>query len=217
MNSETVYTLNVPNFASSIKTTDMRYGIIGAGDVAQTIASKLRELGHEVMTSSRGQFADAAKFGERVFNCVQGIHSIESLSEAGEENMRGKILIDLTNPFIYDGKNISLDSRWHGDTSLGEANQALLPETKIVKTLNYLHNHLMTHPDELPEPPTGFYCGNDAEAKEAVRQLLSDFSWTDTLDLGDISASRYTEMLGAFWPAVYSQLKHMNWGFKLVR
>ena len=69
----------------------MKYGVLGTGDVAQTIASKLVELGHEVMMGSRtannekavawaaangdkassGTFADAAAFGERVFNCVQ--------------------------------------------------------------------------------------------------------------------------------------------------
>ena len=73
----------------------MKYGILGTGDVAHAIATKLFELGHEVMMGARGAtnekavswtknngerafngtFADAARFGERVFNCVQGIHS----------------------------------------------------------------------------------------------------------------------------------------------
>jgi hypothetical protein len=30
-------------------------------------------------------------------------------------------------------------------------------------------------------------------------EILHDFGWTDTFDMGDISMSRYTEMLGAFW------------------
>lgn len=83
--------------------------------------------------------------------------------------------------------------------------------------MNYLCSHLMVAPQQLSESVTGFYCGNDTEAKAAVAELLKDFGWQDTMDLGDISMSRYTEMLGAFWPAVYGQLGHMNWGFKLVR
>jgi len=75
----------------------------------------------------------------------------------------------------------------------------------------------MVAPQQLPEAVTGFYCGNDAEAKACIAGLLKDFGWKDTMDLGDISMSRYTEMLGAFWPAVYGKLQHMNWGFKLVR
>ena len=91
----------------------MRYGVLGTGYVACTIADKLIELGHEVMMGSRkadnpravewarkggeqafhGTFADAAKFGERVFNCVKGVYSIEVLTSAGKDNLAGKILI----------------------------------------------------------------------------------------------------------------------------
>ena len=215
----------------------MKYGVLGTGDVARTIASKLIELGHEVMMGSRsesnpaavlwaeqngeralyGTFADTAKFGERVFCCVQGIHALEAFNAAGKENLNGKLLIDLANPYVYKDGHISLDARWSGTTSLGEEVQRLLPQTKVVKTLNYLHNYLMTHPNELPEPITGFYCGNDKEAKAEVAKLLSDSGWRDTMDLGDISMSRYTEMLGAFWPAAFNGTGHMRWGFRLVR
>ena len=192
---------------------NMKYGVLGTGDVARTIGDKLIELGHSVMIGSRtadnpqaaewakhhgkqavhGTFADAARFGERIFNCVQGIHAIEALNAAGKENLNGIM------------------------TSLGEEVQRLLPQTKVVKTLNYLHNYLMIHPDELPEPVTGFYCGNNKEAKAEVEKLLADFGWRDTMDLGDISMSRYTEMLGAFWPAALNGTGHMRWGFRLVR
>lgn len=215
----------------------MKYGILGTGDVAHTIATKLTELGHEVMMGARiasnekaanwaetngerafhGTFTDAARFGERIFLCVKGIHAIEVLETVGKENVAGKILIDQTNPFIYKDGHISLDSRWSGTTCLGEEIQKMLPQTKVVKTLNYLCSHLMTAPRQLPATVTGFYCGNDTDAKTCVAGLLKDFGWQDTMDLGDISMSRYTEMLGAFWPAVYGQLGHMNWGFKLVR
>ena len=174
----------------------MKYGVLGTGNVAHTIGDKLIELGHSVMLGSRtadnpqaaewakhhgeqaahGTFADAARFGERIFNCVQGIHALEVLDAAGKANLNGKLLIDLTNPYIHKDGHISLDARWSGTTSLGEKVQRLLPQTKVVKTLNYLHNHLMTHPDELPEPITGFYCGNDKEAKAEVAKLLTDFA-----------------------------------------
>ena len=115
----------------------MKYGIIGTGGVAHAIATKLIELGHEVMMGARsatnekavswtksngerafnGTFADAARFGERVFNCVQGIHSLEALHAAGKENLNGKLLIDLANPYIYKDGHIALDSRWSGTTS----------------------------------------------------------------------------------------------------
>ena len=48
-------------------------------------------------------------------------------------------------------------------------------------------------------------------------EILHDFGWTDTFDMGDISMSRYTEMLGAFWFPVFGQLNTMHWGFRFVR
>lgn len=109
----------------------MKYGVLGTGDVARTIATKLIALGHEVMMGARsaasakaadwaeanggraryGSFADAARFGERVFLCVQGIHALEALEAAGRENLAGKVLIDLTNPYLYKDGHILLDPR----------------------------------------------------------------------------------------------------------
>jgi len=215
----------------------MKYGVLGTGNVAQTIASKLIKLGHEVMMGSReaknekalkwtkengikakcGTFAEASAFGERIFNCVKGIHSIDALKLAGINNFKNKILIDLTNPYNYNNGHISLDPKYSGTTCLGEEVQKLLPETKVVKTLNYLGFNLMTNPEQFNETLTGFYCGNDKNAKEEVVKILHDFGWKETFDLGDISMSRYTEMLGTFWVPVYGQLGNMNWGIKLVK
>ena len=215
----------------------MKYGILGTGNVAQEIGSELIKLGHEVKMGSRdaknekalnwakkngakatvGTFAEAASFGERIFNCVQGIHAIEAITSVGPDKFKDKILIDLTNPYIYVDGHITLDPKYSGNTCLGQEIQKLLPKTKVMKTLNYLGFNLMTNPASLSEPITGFYCGNDDKAKEEVNKILHDFGWTDTFDLGDISMSRYTEMLGAFWVPVYGKLGNMDWGFKLVR
>ena len=116
----------------------MKYGVLGTGSVAQTIATKLIELGNEVKMGSRdpknenavnwakkcggkasvGTFADAAAFGERVFLCVQGVHSLEALTSAGKDNFKGKILVDLSNPYIYQNGHISLDPKYCGNTCL---------------------------------------------------------------------------------------------------
>lgn len=215
----------------------MNYGIIGSGDVAQTIGAKLISLGHEVMLGSRsasnetaskwaeangerashGTFEDAAKFGERIFLSAKGIRIIDIIESVGPDNFKGKLVVDQTNPYLYENGIISLDSKYSGATCLGEQVQKHLPDAKVVKTLNYLSVHLMTNPGSLPEPVTGFYCGNDPEAKAEVKALLHNFGWVDTLDLGDITMSRYTEMLGAFWPAGLNATDNMDWAFKFVR
>ncbi len=42
--------------------------------------------------------SEAAKHGEIVINAIKGEHSIEALQMAGEQNLNGKILIDISNP-----------------------------------------------------------------------------------------------------------------------
>ena len=75
----------------------------------------------------------------------------------------------------------------------------------------------MTNPSKLAEPITGFYCGNDNSTKEEVNKILHDFGWTDTFELGDISMSRCTEMLGAAWVPLCGKLGTVDWGFRLVK
>ncbi|HZI03784.1 MAG TPA: NADP oxidoreductase, partial [Archangium sp.] len=50
---------------------------------------------------SQGTFADAAAFGELLFNCTSGSGSIEALNAAGKENLQGKILLDISNPLDF--------------------------------------------------------------------------------------------------------------------
>ena len=75
----------------------------------------------------------------------------------------------------------------------------------------------MTNPLKLPKPITGFYCGNYKDAKNVVDEILHDFGWKDTFDMGEISMSRYTEMLGAILVPIYGNPGTMNWGLRLVR
>ena len=136
----------------------MKYGILGTGNVAQEIGSKLIQLGHEVKLGSRspnsekvlnwvksngpnasaGTFKEAASFSTIIFNCVHGINSIEVITSSGKENFKNKILIDLSNPYNYINGHIILEPKYSGSTSLGEEIQKFLPDTKVVKTLNYL-------------------------------------------------------------------------------
>ena len=80
----------------------MKIGILGTGVVGQTIGTKFAELGHEVKMGARsadnarasqwaasagekasqGTFADAARFGEIVFNCTSGTGSLAAAAAA---------------------------------------------------------------------------------------------------------------------------------------
>lgn len=216
----------------------MKIAVLGTGTVGDTIGSRLLELGHEVMMGSRtsdneksrafvgkhqgkasaGTFNDAARFGEIIFNCTAGVHSLEVLREAGSENLQGKILIDLANPLDFsNGMPPSLSIV--NTTSLGEQIQLAFPDLRVVKTLNTMWCGLMVNPKMIGNGDHHvFLCGNDATAKEIVTSILVSFGWNEKniLDLGDISASRGTEMYLPLWLSIYGATKSGAFNIKIV-
>ncbi len=197
----------------------MEIGILGTGMVGRTIGSKLIQLGHDVFMGARdadnpkaiawakeegqralyGTFTNAAAFGEIVFNCTLGSASLEVLRQAGADNLKGKILIDTSNPIDYSSKDDLLLSVCNGD-SLGEQIQKAFPETFVIKTLNTMNCNMMVEPTKLPERTDVFVSGNDIEAKTKVIGILRDwFGWRSVIDLGDITTSRGVEMLLPLW------------------
>src|SRR5690606_9073936 len=183
---------------------------LGTGTVGQMIGRKLVALGHEVKMGSRtagndkavawvgqagkgaseGTFADAAAFGELVFNCTAGMGSLQALQAAGADNLADKILLDLSNPLDFS-KGFPPTLSVCSDDSLGEQIQRELPRTKVVKTLNTMANPIMVEPSLVPGEHEVFVSGNDAEAKRVVASFLKEqFGWREVIDLGDISTAR---------------------------
>jgi 8-hydroxy-5-deazaflavin:NADPH oxidoreductase len=162
-------------------------------------------------------FAAAAAGAELVVNATSGQVSIAVLTDAGRDNLAGKILLDIANPLDFSaGFPPTLLVK---DTdSLGEQIQAAFPEAKVVKTLNTLTAALMVHPTQLADGEhTVFVSGNDADAKKTTAALLESFGHTDVIDLGDISTARGTEMLLPAWVRLMGALNTPMFNFKIVR
>ncbi len=221
----------------------MKIGVLGTGVVGQTIASKLIHLGHDVMMGSRdeanpnavawankenvkkndttykralfGTFANAAEFGELVINCTLGTATLEALDQTGAENLKGKILIDTTNPLDYTPGFWTLTVS--NTDSLGEQIQRAFPETKVVKTLNTVNANVMVDPAKLQEQTTIFVSGNDVTAKTFVTRILREwFGWHHILDLGDITTSRAVEMYVVLWRCVRLATNSQRFNIKVV-
>ena len=215
----------------------MRFGVLGTGVVGQTIGRKLVELGHEVVMGSRtagnekavewaaatgdlaaeGTFADAAQAGDVIVNATPGMVSIEALQAAGTENLAGKVLIDVSNPLDFSqGMPPSLGVC--NTDSMGEQIQRAFPDALVVKTLNTMNADVMVKPGRLPGRHTVFVCGNSAEAKLEVRDLLRSFGWPDgdILDLGDIAGARGTEMYLPLWLRLLGAAGTAHLNVKLV-
>ena len=213
----------------------MKIGVLGTGVTGQTIASKLVQLGHDVMMGSRdeanpkavawakeeghnalyGTFMNAAAFGEIIFNCTLGPASLDALRMAGVENLKGKILIDTSNPLnkATDPWTLTICN----NDSLGEQIQRIFPDTKVVKTLNTVNTNVMTDPAKLLERTQVFVSGNDIEAKATVVMILRDwFGWKEILDLGDITTSRGVEMFLPLWQNLRKVIPEQRFNIKIV-
>ncbi len=213
----------------------MKIGVLGTGEVGQTIGSKIVQLGHEVMMGSRdeanikattwakqegprasfGTFANAAAFGDILFNCTLGSASLGALRHAGADNLRGKILVDTANPLDYSSVAWSLTVC--NDDSLGEQIQRTFPETKVVKTLNTMNCNIMVDPRKLSEKTDVFVSGNDIDAKATVISILRDwFGWRSIVDLGDITTSRSVEMYVLLWHTLRNAISSPRFNIKVV-
>lgn len=217
----------------------MKIALFGTGVVGDTIGSRLIELGYTVMMGSRtstnekalafvakhksgasaGTYAEAAAFGEIIFNCTKGEASIDALRAAGFA-LDGKIIVDVANPLDFSkGMPPSLIPSLSNTNSLGEEIQKTFPKAHVVKTLNTMWCGLMVNPNLIGGGDhINYISGNDTGAKSKVKDLLKAFGWQEKniLDLGDITNARGTEAVLPIWLRVWAATQNGAFNFKLV-
>jgi len=217
----------------------MKIGILGTGMVGSAIATQLVTIGHQIMMGSRtansdaarqwlrsidgkaqiGTFADTAAFGEIVFDCTNGANALAALRSAGQENLRGKILIQVGNPLDFS-KGMPPTLTVCNTDSLGEQTQQEFPDVRVVKALNTVNCDIMVEPSRVPGDHDLFICGNDTEAKREVTERLCEwFGWKadNIVDLGDITNARGTEMFLALWVRLWGVLGTPHFNIHVVR
>ncbi len=214
----------------------MRVGIFGAGRVGQALGGKLAAIGEQVMLGLRdpakiqdwlakaggnaqaGSFAETAAFGEILINALKANASLSVLEQAGEANLRGKILIDLVNPLEFSpGKPATLSVA--NTDSMAEQIQRAHPDVKVVKTLNTVGAGVMINPRQVANGDHDiFLSGNDAEAKARVTELLTAwFGWRNFNDLGDITTARAVEMYMILWNKIREINQTPIFNIKIVK
>ena len=216
----------------------MRIGVLGTGAAGRALAARFAELGHEValgtrqveVTRAREQSwydghpevrlvtqAEAAAHAEVVVNACSGEGTLAALENAGEPQLSGKVLIDVSNPLDFSqGFPPTLFVK---DTdSLAERVQREFKTARVVKALSMVANEVMTHPRELAGGDhTLLISGDDERAKNVASGLLRELGWEDIFDLGDLSNARGQEMWMALWTRLYGRIGHVNFNLKLVR
>ncbi len=214
----------------------MRIAVLGTGTVGRVLSARLAELGHTVTLGTRdpdatrsrpevqevpgvalATFADAVSDVDVVVVALGGAVALDVLASLGPARLAGTVLVDVANPLDFSaGFPPTLSVK---DTdSLGEQIQRLLPETKVVKTLNTMNAAVMAHPERVGGGDhTVFLSGDNPTAKAVVEGLLLEMGHTDVLDLGGIETSRGVEMYLPLWLRVMGALGTADFQVKVVR
>ncbi|MGH3242841.1 MAG: NADPH-dependent F420 reductase [Spirillospora sp.] len=165
----------------------MRIGVLGAGNMADALATQWARKGHEIRIGARtpakaaalarrighgaagGTFREAAEFGEVVLLAVwyEGIE--DTLREAGP--LSGRVLIDCTNPMEPPFEGLKTEGGPSGARRVADASGA-----RVVKAFNVCHESVwrMTPPVFGGRPLGVPLCGDDADALAVVRGLVAD-------------------------------------------
>jgi 8-hydroxy-5-deazaflavin:NADPH oxidoreductase len=193
----------------------MKIGVIGSAGVGQTLAQGLKKHGYDVRIASRspeklaafsstsgiaaGTVADVAAWAEAVVLAVKGGAAEEAIRQAGASNLRGKPIIDTTNPISHEAPEDGVLRFFTSpNDSLMERLQRACPDAKFVKAFNSVGSALMVNPSFGGGKPTMFYCGNDAGAKALVAKIIDQLGW-EGADMGTAKAARALEPLCQLW------------------
>lgn len=182
----------------------MKIGIIGSGRQGGALGILWAKAGHEIFFSSRnpdnlkdlvakagpkaraGSPADAAKFGEVIFVAVP----YAALPQVGKDyaaSMRGKVVIDCSNPYIRRDGDIAADAIKRGT---GVASAEYLPGVRLVRALNAIGFRQVEEGAHRSGEKMGIpIAGDDAGAVAVAAQLVTDAGF-DPVVVGGLARAK---------------------------
>lgn len=188
----------------------MRIGVLGAGAMADALATQWARKGHGVRIGARtpakavalagrighgaagGTLREAAEFGDAVLLAVwhEGVQDV--LREAGP--LEGRVLVDCTNPMEPPFERLKTEGGPSAARRIADATGAL-----VVKAFNTCHESVwrMTPPAFAGRPLGVPLCGDDEEALAVVRGLVGDLGCVP-MDGGSLERAGLLEAATAF-------------------
>lgn len=207
----------------------MRIAVIGTGSVGGTLGKAWASRGHTVVFGSRrpedaeiqalakdagataSQPAEAAATSEVVVLATPWEATQKAIAGLGD--LRGKILLDATNPLLPGLAGLDAGMNDSG----GERVARWASGARVVKIFNTTGFGNMADPAYGSERATMFYCGDDADAKGVGGKLASDLGFQPE-DVGPLSQARYLEPLAMLWITMAVQYGYgRDIAFRLMR
>ena len=189
----------------------MNIAILGTGAWGTILGKAFTAQGHPVYFGSRtpdgkkewaaamgpsvqvGSYRQAGAFGEVVVVATPwpGSGTADALAAAGP--LLGKILVDATNALRADYSPLQFAQAG----SAAEEIARLQPGARVVKAFNTLSGYTLGNGRlRFGETSvTGFYCGDDAAAKQVIAGLMRPAGLAP-LDAGPLANARHLESLG---------------------
>jgi predicted dinucleotide-binding enzyme len=195
------------------KTNKLKVAIIGYGHIAGVAATNLVRNNRPVIIAGR-DLMKAKALTEKLGSLAQQMEIWAAIKEADiiipaiwfnamqpffyqyEDLLRGKIIVDLTNPVAPDGKGGFLKTIGQNE-SAGQLNAALLPKNaKLVKALGTLSaSSLAGASNQKPDRAVLFYATDDSVIKKDIEELINDMGFAP-LNIGGIDQSIRIEVFG---------------------
>jgi predicted dinucleotide-binding enzyme len=179
-----------------------RIGIIGSGHVGSALGTVWARAGHEVMFSSRdlekdrklaaevganaraGTPQQAAAFGQVILFAIP-YSAFPDLLRSFGDSLRGKIVINASNPFPQRDGAIADEARTKG---AGLFDAQLLPGAHVVRAFNAVGSARMASAHDDPGKIGMPIAGDDRKALEVVAELVHEVGFAPVvvggLDLG---------------------------------
>lgn len=183
-----------------------RIGIVGSGNIGGTVGILLGKAGYEIFYSSRhpealgdlveatgpdaraGKVTDAIAFGEVVVVSLP-MKAFNELDAAAKEALRGRIVIDTSNPYPErDGEMAEEARRDPGGSGVFVAR--LLPGARLVKAFNTVYFKDLARTVNQDGEKIGIPIASDDEEALKIAARLVEDAGLDPVVVGGLSASR---------------------------
>jgi len=209
----------------------MRIAILGSGRMGSTLGGLWADAGHAVTFSfSRDQAklerlarthgpraraappAEAVRDSDVVLLAVLWQQIPQVLRAAG--NLRGKVVIDCTNPLTRSDDALAVGHRTSGAEIIGRRT----PGALVVKAFNTVPSELLRAGTKvLREQPEVCYCSDSPKAKRVAARLVRDLGYAPR-DCGALSSARYLEPLAMLvGELAYNQKRSPEVGLRFLR
>lgn len=194
----------------------MKIGILNTGNIGSRLARAWASAGHELMLAkdgddrklaplleelgtqaASGSVENAARFSDVALFSVYWPR-VDALVDSIGDALDGKIVIETMNPLGVTSDFVHFHDRdFMRDNSTAEYLQARMPKARVVKAFNLMAAPVLesTAWSTSPVKPSVLYVTDDAEAGQAVRELIADAGFVP-VNAGPLRNARHLEQLG---------------------